>query len=193
MKKLLFIILFAFLGMAFAGEAADSAAVKDSVAVGEVSLPAYYADSVMYADSAKYYEGLSNQLKMEADSVKKRSSWQIKAGAIATAVGAAGTLAVLGLAKNTSIEGGGAAVVFLMVPAELLLFGGIGMMSFGAIDKGKVEELREQSAAHLETAGKYREKANKERYRRTSQMMLRIVPGVDPFHKAVGAKLSLNL
>ena len=179
MKKFILFILIACCSIAFAEP--------------EIPLPAYYADSVMYADSASYYEGLSNQLKQQADSIQKRSSWQIKAGAIATAVGAAGTLAVLGLAKNTSIEGGGAAVVFLMAPAEILLLGGIGVMSFGAIDKGKVAELREQSDAHLETAEKYREKAQKERYRRTSQMMLRIIPGIDPFNKAVGAKLSLSL
>ena len=103
----------------------------------------------MYADSAKYYEGLSNQLKLKADSVQKRSSWQIKAGAIATAVGAVSTLAVLGIAKETSIEGGGAAVIFLAAPAEIFLFGGVLMMSFGAIDKGKVAELREQSDARI--------------------------------------------
>ena len=179
MKKFILFILIAFCSIAFAEP--------------EIPLPVYYADSVMYADSAKYYEGLSNQLKLKADSVQKRSSWQIKAGAIATAVGAVSTLAVLGIAKETSIEGGGAAVVFLAAPAEIFLFGGVLMMSFGAIDNGKVAELREQSDAHLETAEKYREKAQKERYRRTSHMMLRIVPGVDPFNKAVGAKLSLSL
>ena len=49
MKKFILFILIAFCSIAFAEP--------------EIPLPVYYADSVMYADSAKYYEGLSNQLK----------------------------------------------------------------------------------------------------------------------------------
>ena len=178
MKKFVLFILIAFFSVAFAE--------------GEIPTPAYYADSVMYADSAKYHEALSNQLKQEGEQLQKKCSRRAKMGMAATLAGAAGTIAVLELAKNTSIEGGGAMVVFLAAPAEVLLFGGIFMLSFSGIDHGKVGELRQQSEDHLEKARQYQEKANKERYRRTSQMMLRVAPQVDPINKSVGGLLAMN-
>ena len=159
----------------------------------EAPLPAYYADSVMYADSAAYYEGLSNQLKLEADALKKSSSRQFKYGLAAAAIGAVGTILVLNAVGDVSIEGGGAGVVFLVAPAEILMFGGMIAMCSAGIKRGKIDDLHKQSDAHLETSRQYQEKANKERYRRTSQMMLRVVPQVDPFHKAVGARLAFSL
>ena len=63
--------------MAFAGEEVDSAAVKDSVAVGEVSLPAYYADSVMYANRASTDDETARKLE---EKFQQRQIWVLPEG-----------------------------------------------------------------------------------------------------------------
>ena len=49
------------------------------------------------------------------------------------------------------------------------------------------------SEEYRKKAEEYRENAWKERYRRTSQMKIQIVPEVDPFYKTFGAKLALSI
>lgn len=110
-------------------------------------------------------------------------------------LGVGGTIALLQMAKakGASIEGGGAMLVF---PAALTVgsaFGGIIMLSINGIRHGNGHRKIQQSEEYSKTAEQFREKAWKERYRRSSQMMLQIIPEIDPFNKTVGARLALSL
>jgi len=185
------LILFVLGGMCFAEP--DSQAEPVSESKQEVALPAYQSDSAFFADSAAYYEALAARYKKDGDYLLKSSSKHAKIGAVLALLGVGGTIAVLRMAKGVSIEGGGAMLVF---PAALTVgsaFGGIIMLSINGIRHGNGHRKIQQSEEYSKTAEQFREKAWKERYRRSSQMMLQIIPEIDPFNKTVGARLALSL
>lgn len=191
MKQIIVLILFVLGGMCFAEP--DSQSVHESESYQEVPLPAYHSDSAMFADSAIYYEELAARYKKDGDYLLKSSSRHAKIGVVIALLGVGGTIAVLQMAKGASIEGGGAMLVF---PAALTVgsaFGGIIMLSINGIRHGNGHRKIQQSEEYSKTAEQFREKAWKERYRRSSQMMLQIIPEMDPFNKTVGARLALSL
>lgn len=193
MKQIIVLILFVLGGMCFAEP--DSQSVHESESYQEVPLPAYHSDSAMFADSAIYYEELAARYKKDGDYLLKSSSRHAKIGVVIALLGVGGTIALLQMAKakGASIEGGGAMLVF---PAALTVgsaFGGIIMLSINGIRHGNGHRKIQQSEEYSKTAEQFREKAWKERYRRSSQMMLQIIPEIDPFNKTVGARLALSL
>ena len=191
MKQIIVLILFVLGGLCFAEP--DSQSVHESESYQEVPLPAYHSDSAMFADSAIYYEELAARYKKDGEYLLKSSSRHAKIGVVMALLGVGGTIAVLQMAKGASIEGGGAMLVF---PAALTVgsaFGGIIMLSINGIRHGNGHRKIQQSEEYSKTAEQFREKAWKERYRRSSQMMLQIIPEMDPFSKTVGARLALSL
>lgn len=191
MKQIILLVLFVLGSVCFAEP--DSQSVHESESYQEVPLPAYHSDSAMFADSAIYYEELAARYKKDGDYLLKSSSRHAKIGVVIALLGVGGTIAVLQMAKGASIEGGGAMLVF---PAALTVgsaFGGIIMLSINGIRHGNGHRKIQQSEEYSKTAEQFREKAWKERYRRSSQMMLQIIPEINPFNKTVGARFALGL
>lgn len=191
MKQIIVLILFVLGGMCFAEP--DSQSVHESESYQEVPLPAYHSDSAMFADSATYYEELAARYKKDGDYLLKSSSKHAKIGAVMALLGGAGTGIILGKARGASIEGGGAILVFPLALTVGTAIGGVVMLSINGIRHGNGHRKIQQSEEYSKTAEQFREKAWKERYRRSSQMMLQIIPEIDPFNKTVGAKLALSL
>ena len=191
MKQIIVLILFVLGGMCFAEP--DSQSVHESESYQEVPLPAYHSDSAMFADSATYYEELAARYKKDGDYLLKSSSKHAKIGAVMVLLGGAGTCIILGKARGASIEGGGAILVFPLALTVGTAFGGMIMLSINGIRHGNGWRKIQQSEEYSKTAEQFREKAWKERYRRSSQMMLQIIPEIDPFNKTVGARLALSL
>ena len=108
-------------------------------------------------------------------------------------LGGAGTCIILGKARGASIEGGGAILVFPLALTVGTAFGGMIMLSINGIRHGNGWRKIQQYEEYSKTAEQFREKAWKERYRRSSQMMIQIIPEMDPFNKTVGARLALSL
>ena len=191
MKQIIVLILFVLGGMCFAEP--DSQSVHESESYQEVPLPAYHSDSAMFADSAAYYETLAARYKKDGDYLLKSSSKHAKIGAVMALLGGAGTCIILGKARGASIEGGGAILVFPLALTVGTAFGGIIMLSINGIRHGNGWRKIQQSEEYSKTAEQFREKAWKERYRRSSQMMLQIIPEINPFNKTVGARFALGL
>ena len=191
MKQIIALILFVLGGMCFAE--LDSQSVHESESYQEVPLPAYHSDSAMFADSATYYEELAARYKKDGDYLLKSSSKHAKIGAVMALLGGAGTCIILGKARGASIEGGGAILVFPLALTMGTAIGGVVMLSINGIRHGNGHRKIQQSEEYSKTAEQFREKAWKERYRRSSQMMLQIIPEIDPFNKTVGARLALSL
>ena len=191
MKQIIVLILFVLGGMCFAEP--DSQSVHESESYQEFPLPAYHSDSAMFADSAIYYEELAARYKKDGDYLLKSSSRHAKIGVVIALLGVGGTIAVLQMAKGASIEGGGAILVFPLALTVGTAFGGMIMLSINGIRHGNGWRKIQQSEEYSKTAEQFREKAWKERYRRSSQMMLQIIPEMDPFNKTVGARLALSL
>ena len=175
MKQIILLVLFVLGGMCFA-EPVN-----------------YYSDSAMYADSAAYYEALAARYKKDGDYLLKSSSKHAKIGAVMALLGGAGTCIVLGKARGASIEGGGAILVFPLALTMGSAIGGVIMLSINGIRHGNGKRKIQQSEEYSKTAEQYREKSWKERYRRSSQMMLQIIPEINPFNKTVGARFALGL
>ena len=191
MKQIILLVLFVLGGMCFAEP--DSQAEYVSESKQEVALPAYQSDSAFFADSAAYYEALAARYKKDGDYLLKSSSKHAKIGAVMALLGGAGTCIVLGKARGASIEGGGAILVFPLALTMGSAIGGVIMLSINGIRHGNGNRKIQQSEEYSKTAEQYREKSWKERYRRSSQMMLQIIPEIDPFNKTVGARLALSL
>ena len=191
MKQIILLVLFVLGGMCFA----ESDPLAESVAESypKVSVPNDYekspnVDSAMYADSAAYYEALADRYKKEGENLLKGTSRQMILGGVLTLVGL-GCLAVMKNHKNpTSL--GGVGVMALSLGATTA---GIVIFSTNGIRDGNGHRKIQQSEEYSKTAEQYREKAWKERYRRSSQMMLQIIPEIDPFNKTVGARLAQSL
>ena len=164
MKKSILFILLAFCSMAFAEQ--------------EETVP------VNYADSAAHYEEMSVRLKVEADSLTTEASNNVGFGIVMTLLGGAGTIWSVSASGSSSLEGGGVAVVMIMVPSVCLLIGGVMGLAGGIGQDVKAQQRIKQSEEYRNTAEKYRAKAQ--------HVELRVVPIVDPFQKTVGGMLALN-
>lgn len=191
MKYFLFAILFVFCSLSFA-ESCSPADQKWDLCQ-EVSIPKVSSDSARYADSAAHYETLAARYKKDGEYLLKSSSRQAKIGGILALLGGVGFVAVLKLADNATIEGGGAVIVFPAALAMGSLGTGVIMLSINGIRNGRGNRKIQQSEEYQKTAKGYREKAWKERYRRSSELMLQIVPEIDPFNKTFGAKIALSI
>ncbi len=191
MKQIIVLILFVLGGMCFAEP--DSQAEYVSEPYQKVSVLNDYekspnVDSAMYADSAAYYESLADRYKKEGENLLKGTSRQMIVGGVLTLVGL-GCLAVMKNHKNPSSLGG-LGVLALSFGATT---GGIVILSINGIRDGNGRRKMKMSEEYQKKAEEYRENAWKERYRRTSQMKIQIVPEVDPFYKTFGAKLALSI
>ena len=191
MKQIIVLILFVLGGMCFA----ESDPLAESVAESypKVSVPNDYekspnVDSAMYADSAAYYESLADRYKKEGENLLKGTSRQMIVGGVLTLVGL-GCFAVMKNHKNPSSLGG-LGVMALSLGATTA---GIVIFSTNGIRDGNGRRKMRMSEEYQKKAEQYREKSWKERYRRSSQMMLQIIPEIDPFNKTVGARLALSL
>ena len=191
MKQIILLILFVLGGVCFA----ESDPLAESVAESypKVSVPNDYekspnVDSAMYADSAAYYESLADRYKKEGENLLKGTSRQMILGGVLTLVGL-GCLAVMKNHKNpTSLGGLGEMALSLGATTA-----GIVIFSTNGIRDGNGRRKMKMSEEYQKKAEEYRENAWKERYRRTSQMKIQIVPEVDPFYKTFGAKLALSI
>ena len=191
MKQIILLILFVLGGMCFAES--DPLAESVSEPYQKVSVLNDYekspnVDSAMYADSAAYYESLADRYKKEGENLLKGTSRQMIVGGVLTLVGL-GCLAVVKNHKNPSSLGG-LGVMALSLGATTA---GIVIFSTNGIRDGNGRRKMRMSEEYRKKAEEYRENAWKERYRRTSQMKLQIVPEVDPFGKTFGAKLALGI
>ena len=196
MKQIILLVLFVLGGMCFAEsdsltESVSEPYQKESVLNDYEKSP--NVDSAMYADSAAYYESLAARYKKDGDYLLKSSSKHAKIGAVMALLGGAGTCIILGKARGASIEGGGAILVFPLALTMGSAIGGVIMLSINGIRHGNGKRKIQQSEEYSKTAEQYREKSWKERYRRSSQMMLQIIPEINPFNKTVGARFALGL
>lgn len=173
MKKLIAILLLALCSMALATPGEPAAApTADNVAV---------ADSVVI-DSAVYYDSLAARLQLEGDSLMNEATSSIGFGLLMGVVGGIGTIWSFG--SGGSLEGGGVAVVIVMIPSVILLTGGVLGIAEG-IGLGVKSDMRIRKAEeYRNTAGRYRTKPQ--------QVKVDFVPLVDPFNKSVGGMLALN-
>lgn len=171
MKQIILLILFVLGGVCFAESDSPN------------------ADSAVYADSAAYYESLAARYKNEGEYLLKNSSRQMKIGGALALVGGVGSVFVLKNSKNPSSLGsvGVAALALGTLTAGIVIF------SINGIKDGNGRRKIQKSEEYQKKAEEYRENAWKERYRRTSQMMLQVVPEVNPFSKTFGAKLALSI
>ena len=191
MKQIILLILFVLGGMCFAES--DPLAESVSEPYQKMSVLNDYekspnVDSAMYADSAAYYESLADRYKKEGENLLKGTSRQMILGGVLTLVGL-GCLAVMKNHKNpTSL--GGLGVMALSLGATTA---GIVIFSTNGIRDGNGRRKMKMSEEYRKKAEEYRENAWKERYRRTSQMKIQIVPEVDPFYKTFGAKFALSI
>lgn len=191
MKQIILLILFVLGGVCFAES--DSLTESVSEPYQKMSVLNDYekspnVDSAMYVDSAAYYESLADRYKKEGENLLKSTSRQMILGGVLTLVGL-GCLAVMKNHKNpTSL--GGLGVMALSLGATTA---GIVIFSTNGIRDGNGRRKMKMSEEYQKKAEEYRENAWKERYRRTSQMMLQVVPDVDPFDKTFGAKLALSI
>ena len=191
MKQIILLILFVLGGMCFAES--DSLAESVSEPYQKMSVLNDYekspnVDSAMYADSAAYYESLADRYKKEGENLLKGTSRQMILGGVLTLVGL-GCLAVMKNHKNPSSLGG-LGVMALSLGATTA---GIVIFSTNGIRDGNGRRKMKMSEEYRKKAEEYRENAWKERYRRTSQMKIQIVPEVDPFYKTFGAKFALSI
>ncbi|MBR3071765.1 hypothetical protein [Fibrobacter sp.] len=186
MKQIILLMLAVFWGACFAEP--DSLTEHGSESYQEVSLPAYHSDSVMFADSAAFYESLADRYKKEGENLLKGTSRQMILGGVLTLVGL-GCLAVMKNHKNPSSLGG-LGVMALSLGATTA---GIVIFSTNGIRDGNGRRKMKMSEEYRKKAEEYRENAWKERYRRTSQMKIQIVPEIDPLNKTFGAKLALSI
>lgn len=191
MKQIILLILFVLGGMCFAES--DPLAESVSEPYQKVSVLNDYeksqnVDSAMYADSAAYYESLADRYKKEGENLLKGTSRQMILGGVLTLVGL-GCLAVMKNHKNPSSLGG-LGVMALSLGATTA---GIVIFSTNGIRDGNGRRKMKMSEEYRKKAEEYRENAWKERYRRTSQMKIQIVPDVDPFDNTFGAKLALSI
>lgn len=191
MKQIILLILFVLGGMCFAES--DPLAGSVSEPYQKVSVLNDYeksqnVDSAMYADSAAYYESLADRYKKEGENLLKGTSRQMILGGVLTLVGL-GCLAVMKNHKNPSSLGG-LGVMALSLGATTA---GIVIFSTNGIRDGNGRRKMKMSEEYRKKAEEYRENAWKERYRRTSQMKIQVVPEINPFDKTFGAKLALSI
>lgn len=191
MKQIILLILFVLGGMCFAES--DPLAESVSEPYQKVSVLNDYeksqnVDSAMYADSAVYYESLADRYKKEGENLLKGTSRQMILGGVLTLVGL-GCLAVMKNHKNPSSLGG-LGVMALSLGATTA---GIVIFSTNGIRDGNGRRKMKMSEEYRKKAEEYRENAWKERYRRTSQMKIQVVPEIDPLNKTFGAKLALSI
>lgn len=166
MKKLIAILLLTLCSLALATP-------------GEPAVPT--ADSVVI-DSAIYYDSLAARLQLEGDSLMSEAKSNIGFGVVMALLGGAGTIWSAG--AGGSLEGGDGAVVIL-IPSACILVGGV-FAIFEGIGLGAKSDMRIRKAEeYRNTAGQYRTKPQ--------QVKVDFVPLVDPFNKAVGAKLAMSL
>lgn len=166
MKKLIAILLLTLCSLALATP-------------GEPAVPT--ADSVVI-DSAIHYDSLAARLQLEGDSLMSEAKSNIGFGVVMALLGGAGTIWSAG--AGGSLEGGDGAVVIL-IPSACILVGGV-FAIFEGIGLGAKSDMRIRKAEeYRNTAGQYRTKPQ--------QVKVDFVPLVDPFNKAVGAKLAMRL
>lgn len=172
MKKLIAILLLALCSPLLAAPDESAAPTADNVTV---------ADSVVI-DSAVYYDSLAARLQLEGDSLMNEATSSIGFGLLMGVVGGIGTIWSFG--SGGSLEGGGVAVVIVMIPSVILLTGGVLGIAEG-IGLGVKSDMRIRKAEeYRNTAGRYRTKPQ--------HVKVDFVPLVDPFNKSVGGMLALN-
>lgn len=163
MEKVIFAILLLFSSMAFA-EYEET-------------------PSVYYADSAAYYENEAIRLKTEADSLSTEAISNIGFGIAGALLGGAATIWSTSKAKG-SLEGGGVAMVFIIIPSVSLLAGGVIGVITGVVQNVRVANKIKKSEEYNNTAEEYRAK--------TKQVKVNFVPIIDPFQKSVGGLLAFS-
>ncbi|WP_405329216.1 hypothetical protein [Fibrobacter sp.] len=163
MRKVVFAILLLFCSMAFAEHE---------------EIP-----SVNYTDSAAYYESEAVRLKTEADSLSFEATGNIVFGIVGTVLGGAGTIWSTSKAKG-SLEGGGIAMAFILIPSVCLLAGGVMGFAEGMVQSVKANGKTKESEKHRNTAEEFRAK--------TQQVKVDFIPIIDPFQKSVGALLAFS-
>ena len=173
MKKLIAILLLALCSPLLAAPGEPAAPpTADNVTI---------ADSVVI-DSAVYYDSLAARLQLEGDSLMSEAKSNIGFGVVMALLGGAGTIWCAG--AGGSLEGGADAIVILM-PSACILVGGV-LAIFEGIGIGAKSDMRIRKAEeYRNTAGRYRTKPQ--------QVKVDFVPLVDPFNKAVGARLAMSL
>lgn len=172
MKKLIAILLLALCSLALATPGEPAVPTADNVTI---------ADSVVI-DSAVYYDSLAARLQLEGDSLMSEAKSNIGFGVVMALLGGAGTIWCAG--AGASLEGGAGAIVILM-PSACILVGGV-LAIFEGIGLGATSDMRIRKAEeYRNTAGRYRTKPQ--------QVKVDFVPLVDPFNKAVGARLAMSL
>ena len=172
MKKLIAILLLALCSLALATPGEPAVPTADNVTT---------ADSVVI-DSAIHYDSLAARLQLEGDSLMSEAKSNIGFGVVMALLGGAGTIWCAG--AGGSLEGGADAIVILM-PSACILVGGV-LAIFEGIGIGAKSDMRIRKAEeYRNTAGRYRTKPQ--------QVKVDFVPLVDPFNKAVGARLAMSL
>ena len=172
MKKLIAILLLALCSLALATPGEPAVPTADNVTT---------ADSVVI-DSAIHYDSLAARLQLEGDSLMSEAKSNIGFGVVMALLGGAGTIWCAG--AGGSLEGGADAIVILM-PSACILVGGV-LAIFEGIGIGAKSDMRIRKAEeYRNTAGRYRTKP--------LQVKVDFVPLVDPFNKAVGARLAMSL
>lgn len=158
-------------GMCFAGTGESTALVSVS-------------DSAMLADSIAYYESMASRLKQEGDSLLNVATENIGTGIVVTVLGGLAVGYCSSTMKGGSLEGGGLAGAFLVVPSAALLIGGVIGIVSGVSQSVKGKKKIEQSEEQSKLAEKYR----------TNRLQVKVdfVPMVNPFGKSVGGMLALN-
>ncbi len=176
MKKLITIILFALCSIAFSQPYAEATQATSECRQDSLSTVAI--------DSALYYEEMARNLKSEGDSLTTASEESIGAGILLGALGAIGTIWSVNASSGSSLEGGGVAVAFIMIPSVGLLLGGLMGLAEGAGQNVKAYRKFKQSEEYQKKATQYPEKRQ--------QVKVDFVPIIDPLSKTVGMDLALG-
>ena len=170
-------MLAVFWGACFAEP--DSLAEHGSESYQEISLPVYHSDSVMFADSAVFYEELAKRLKHEGDSLLSESNEKIVGGVVWALLGGGVTLYSLSFLK-----GGGIVAALWLIPGGTLLLAGLDELGSGVRQGAKGQKKIQQADEYRKNAEQYR----------TNQQQVKVdfIPMVDPFNKSVGGLLALG-
>ena len=205
MKQIILLILFVLGGMCFAESDPLAESSYKTVTVyqklsdgREISVPinpSDYKKRSLEVDSVKYYESLATQYREAGENLLKNNSRQKVIGGLLAFAGVCGFAVTLSQAGNRrgSLEGGGVAnAALLIIQVGLSLgatLGGLAIFPDG-IKYAEGQYKIQKSEEYQKKADEHREK---EKNRQSSQMMLQVVPEINPFNKTFGAKLALSI
>ena len=158
---------------AFAGENIDSAAVKDSVAVGNGSV---------VVDSARYYEDKAIDLKLDGDYLMSSGLGSIIGGSLITAVGGAGVvyggMFLLGTGLGVLLG------LFIVPPTAAIAAAGVSAIADGVSSRSEGRELYRQSEEMYKRSDEFRTKKQ--------QVKVDIVPLINPLTGTTGMNVALR-